>query len=104
MTKIVVTSKKPVLTAERGRLPMNLPVEVSPLLAKQLLESGVAVLFETKEKMDRPMQADGATAPSSALQAGRVSQPPMLSESESGAKRRGRPRKEASLSQTPATA
>lgn len=93
--KIVVTSKKPVLTAERGRLPVNVPIEVSDLLGAHLLEQGVAVLFETKEKMDRPIAAAGMEERSSALPVAQASPQTMLSESSNGAKRRGRPKKEA---------
>lgn len=95
MTQIVVTSKKPVITAERGRLPRDVPVDVSPLLAAHLLEQGVAVLLETKEAMNRPIEAAGTTAPSSALPAAQASPQTTLSSSEPGAKRRGRPKKEA---------
>lgn len=93
MPQIVVTSKKPVLTMERGRLPMGVPVEVSDLLAKHLMEQGVAVLMETKERMDRPTEAAGLTAPSSALPVAQVCAPTTSSESEPGVRRRGRPRK-----------
>lgn len=93
MPQIVVTSKKPVLTMERGRLPMGVPVEVSDLLAKHLMEQGVAVLMETKERMDRPTVAAGLTAQSSALPVAQASTLTTSSESEPGARRRGRPRK-----------
>lgn len=46
--KIIVTTKKPVLTQERGRLPAGVPVEVSPLLAAFLIERGEAQAVETK--------------------------------------------------------
>lgn len=95
MTKIVVTSKKPVITAERGRLPMNVPVEVSSLLAAHLLEQGVAVLLETKEAMVRPTVAAGKEEPSSVSPAAPASPETTLSSSEPGARRRGRPKKEA---------
>lgn len=95
--KIVVTSKKPVLTTY-GRLPANVPVDVADQLAKFLIERGDAVLFETKQAIDRPSEAAGKTEPSSASPAAQASQVTTPSESESGAKRRGRPRKEASSS------
>lgn len=47
---IVVTSKKPVRTAERGTLPTGIPVEVSEPLGKFLIEQGVAALVETKSE------------------------------------------------------
>lgn len=93
--KIVVTSKKPVLTAERGRLPVGIPVEVSDLLGAHLLEQGVAVLLETKEAMERPIEAAGKVEPLSALPVARALQQTTLNESSNGAKRRGRPKKEA---------
>lgn len=93
MPKIVVTSRKPVLTSERGRLPMGIPVDVSGELARFLIEQGVAVLMETKERMDRPTEAAGLTALSSALPVAQASTLTTSSESEPGARRRGRPRK-----------
>ena len=102
--KIIVVSKKPVFTAERGRLPKDVPVDVSSILAKFLIDRGEAVLLETKEALNRPTEAAGMGALSSASPVAQVLQPTMLSESAFGAKRRGRPRKEASLLQTPLTA
>lgn len=102
--KIVVTSKKPVLTAERGRLPIGIPVDVSPLLAQHLLESGAAVLMETKEQMERPPVAAGKMEPSYVLPVAPALPMTTLTESENGdkPKRRGRPPK-ALLSQTQPT-
>jgi hypothetical protein len=97
MPKIVVTSRKPVLTSERGRLPMGIPVDVSGELARFLIEQGVAVLMETKERMDRPTVAAGSTAPSSALPVAPALPMTTSSESEPGdstaPRKRGRPRK-----------
>lgn len=95
--KIVITSKKPVLTPY-GRLPAGRPIDVNDHLSKFLIERGDAVLFETKQAIDRPSEAAGKTEPSSASLAAQASQVTTPSESESGAKRRGRPRKEASSS------
>ena len=92
--KIVVVTKKPVLT-QFGRLVHGLPVDVPPQLAKFLIDRGDAVAYETKERMDRPIEADGTAALSSAWHQGHPLQPQTLSASEPGAKRRGRPRKEA---------
>lgn len=100
--KIVVINKKPVLT-QFGRLPKDLPVDVPDQLAKFLIERGDAVALETKEKMDRPTEAAGTTEPLSASPVAQVSQQTTLSASESGVKRRGRPRKEASSLPTPAS-
>lgn len=95
MPKIVITSRKPVLTAERGRLPAGIPVEVSDLLAQHLIEQGVAVRMETKEAMTRPTETAGETVQSFALPAGLPSQQTTPNESEPGARKRGRPRKNA---------
>jgi hypothetical protein len=100
--KIVVITKKPVLTTY-GRLPKDKPVDVNDHLARFLIERGDAVAFETKERMDRPSVAAGAMEPSSALPVAQASQVTMLSESEPGVKRRGRPRKEASSLPIPPT-
>jgi hypothetical protein len=102
MTKIVVTNKKPVLT-QFGRLPRDIPTDVPHQLAVFLVERGDAVYLETKEAMDRPFVAAGIKELSSALPVAPASQSQTLSESASGVKRRGRPRKEASLLQTPPT-
>jgi hypothetical protein len=75
-------------------------VEVSDLLGKQLIESGVAVLLEVKERIDRPFVDAGKMESLSALPAAQASTSETLNSSVSGAKKRGRPRKEASLSQT----
>jgi len=94
MTKIVVTSTKPVLT-HMGKLPKGIPQDVPEQLAKFLIEQGVAVLFETKEKMDRPTVAAGTEELSSALPVAPAYTEMTLTVSEPGAKRRGRPKKEA---------
>lgn len=93
--KIVITSRKPVLTAERGRLPVGIPIDVSDLLGAHLLEQGVAVLFETKEAMDRPIEAAGKVEPLSASPVAQALPQTTLNESSNGVKRRGRPKKEA---------
>jgi hypothetical protein len=98
--KIVVVTKKPVLTPT-GRLPKDIPVDVADQLGKFLIERGDAVLFEVKERIDRPFVDAGKMELSSALPAAPVSTSEMLISSENGAKKRGRPRKEALLLQTP---
>lgn len=55
---IVVTSKKPVRTAECGVLPTGIPVEVTDPLGKFLIEQGLAALVETKSDQEpAPEQA-----------------------------------------------
>lgn len=97
--KIVITSKKPVLTAQ-GRLPAGVSVDVPDQLGIFLINEGLAVLLETKEQMDRPTQTVGMVEQSSVSPAVLVSPQTTLKESESGKKRRGRPPK-ALLLQTP---
>ena len=91
--KIVVTTRKPVLT-QLGRLPKDVPVDVPPQLASFLIERGDAVLLETKEAMDRPIEAAGTTVQSSALPVAPALPVMTLSVPKFGAKRRGRPKKE----------
>lgn len=98
--KIVVVTKKPVLTPT-GRLPKDIPIEVKDHLGKFLIERGDAVLFEVKERLDRPFVIAGKVEPLSAAPAAQASTSETLESSEPGAKKRGRPRKEASSSQTP---
>jgi hypothetical protein len=92
--KIVVVTKKPVLT-QFGRLPKDIPVEVNDHLARFLIDRGDAVAYETKVAMDFPPLAAGLTALSSAQPVAQVFTETTSSASEPGAKRRGRPRKEA---------
>jgi hypothetical protein len=94
MTKIVVTSSKPVLT-HMGRLPKGVPTDVPPTLASFLVEQGVAVLYETKVSMDRPIEAAGTTELLSASPAAPLSPQTTLPTSNAGEKpkRRGRPAK-----------
>jgi hypothetical protein len=46
--KIIITSKKPVLTAECGRLPSGVPVDVSDALGAFLVARGDAAKVEVK--------------------------------------------------------
>ena len=100
--KIVVVTKKPVLT-QFGRLPKDIPVDVPDQLGIFLIERGDAVTFEVKERIDRPFVDAGKAELSSAAPAAQASTSETLSTSDSGAKKRGRPRKEALSSQTQPT-
>lgn len=95
MTKIVVTSKKPVRT-QFGVLPKDIPIDLPHGLATFLMDRGEAVLYETKVAMDRPTLASGETEPLLPSPAAPVSQSTTLSLSEPGEKpkRRGRPPKQ----------
>jgi hypothetical protein len=97
--KIVVVTKKPVLT-QFGRLAKDIPIDVPDQLGKFLIERGDAVLFEVKERLDRPFVIAGSVEPLSAAPAAQASTNETLSTSDNGAKKRGRPRKEASSSPT----
>jgi hypothetical protein len=100
--KIVVVTKKPVLT-QFGRLAKDVPVDVPDQLAKFLIERGDAVAFEVKQRIDRPFVIAGSVEPLSAAPAAPASTSETLELSENGAKKRGRPRKEASSLLTPPT-
>jgi len=82
---IVIVSKKPVLTPT-GRLPAGVPIEVNDNLAQFLIERGDAVYLETKEKMDRPIEAAGKEEPSSVLPAAHLSQKRTWKRSKDGVK------------------
>lgn len=92
--KIYITASHPVRTME-GILPSGVPIEVKPQLGRFLIDQGVAVLFETKEKMTRPTETAGKEEPLSALPVAQASPVTTPNESEPGARKRGRPRKNA---------
>jgi stringent starvation protein B len=84
-------------------LPKDIPVDVPDQLGIFLIERGDAVTFEVKERIDRPFVDAGKAELSSAAPAAQASTSETLSTSDSGAKKRGRPRKEALSSQTQPT-
>ena len=55
--QIIITSKKPVLTANYGHLPAGIPTEVDVHTGKFLIEHGVAALVEHKTPEPAPEQA-----------------------------------------------
>jgi hypothetical protein len=55
--RIIITTDKPISTLEHGRLPKDIPIDVNPLTAKQLIEMGVAVAVETKAPIVEPVEA-----------------------------------------------
>jgi hypothetical protein len=99
--KIVVTTKKILRTVKHGVLPRGIPVEIDDSLAKFYISRGDAMRYETKEAIDRPLEAVGQDVQSSALPAAPVLPEQTLSESEVGVKKRGR--KKRSLLPTPAS-
>jgi hypothetical protein len=52
--QIIVTTKKPVLTADHGRLPFGVPVKVSETLGAFLIERGDAKPIEVKAPVPIP--------------------------------------------------
>jgi hypothetical protein len=96
--KIVFISETPMLHDRLGRIMPGQTVDVPESQAREWLRNGWAQLYETKVMQDRPSVAAGVMVLSPALPAAPASPQETLSASESGAKRRGRPRKEASLS------
>ena len=53
--QIIITSKKPVLTANYGHLPAGIPTEVDDHTGKFLIEHGVAALVEHKTHEPAPV-------------------------------------------------
>jgi hypothetical protein len=95
--KIVYIANTPMLHDRIGRIMPGQTVEVPDFQAREWLRNGWAQLYETKVMQDRPSMAAGVMEPSPALPAAPASQVETLNASEPGVKRRGRPRKEASL-------
>jgi len=91
--KIVIISKKGVIDDIKGRLPTNALVDLPDHKALFYISRGEAMRFETKVQQERPSQAVGAEELLSVSPAAQVSAQTTSSESATGAKRRGRPRK-----------
>ena len=95
---------KPVIYHDRlGALKKGRVVDLPDNQAREFLQRGWVEHYETKVIRERPIPADGREALSSASQVAQASPSLTVSESESGAKKRGRPRKEASSSRTQPT-
>lgn len=92
---IVVITAREMLHDRLGRLVKGRVVDVPDHQALEWLRRGYAQRYETKVMQERPYMAAGAMEPSSASPVAQVSQPQTLSESSTGAKKRGRPKKEA---------
>lgn len=76
-----------------GKLEKGRRVDVPENQAKEWLSRGWATRYETKVMQDRPLSGAGALL--SASPVAQASPPQTLSESSNGAKKRGRPKKEA---------
>lgn len=55
--QIIVTAKKPVLTADHGRLPAGIPVEVPDTLGAFLIGRGDAKRLEVKATLSLPARS-----------------------------------------------
>jgi len=88
--KIVVTTKKPVISPDGRRLPQGLPIDVADLYGKFLLAEGLAVTVEHKEAQDRPTGGAGEGTQSSVPPVAQVLTKQTLPASPTG-KKRGRP-------------
>jgi hypothetical protein len=88
---------KPVIYHDRlGALRKGRVVELPENQAREFLQRGWVEAYETKVIRERPIPADGREALSSAVQVAPASQSQILNESNPGAKKRGRPKKEQS--------
>jgi hypothetical protein len=95
---------KPVIYHDRlGALRKGRVVDLPEKQAQEFLRKGWVERYETKVIRERPIPADGREALSSASQVAQASPSPTVSESEPGAKKRGRPRKEPLSSPTQPT-
>ena len=55
--KIVVTTKKPVISPDGRRLARDIPIDVAELYGRFLIAEGLALPLEVKEAQDRPTGA-----------------------------------------------
>ena len=94
--KITITTKKKPIDDRLGRLEFNNTYDLPDHKALFYIHRGEAMLYETKVNQDFPCVADGLTAQSSALDLGRALPQTTVSESESGAKKKGRKPKQSS--------
>ena len=94
--QITITTKKPVFDDVHGRLNEGDVVDVSAQKANFYIKEGLAMCYQTKVLQDRPSLGAGVTEPLSALPVAQVSPQTTVSESESGAKKRGRKPKQSS--------
>lgn len=93
--QIIITTRKPVFDDNLGRLKEGDVVEINERKANFYIQEGLAMSYQTKVIQDRPLVVAGATEPLSALPPAQVLPQTTVNESESGAKKRGRKKKEA---------
>lgn len=86
--KIVITSKKPVLTDKYGRLPKDKVIDIDDSTAKFLIERKDAILYETKEGQDNTLKVEiGQVSQQSVLPVAPVLPKKTLTKSKCGAKK-----------------
>ena len=88
--QITITTKKPVYDDAHGRLNNGDVVDIPDHKANFYIREGLAMSYQTKVMQDRPLQVVGATEQLSASPAAQVLPQTTATESESGAKKRGR--------------
>jgi len=93
--KISMLNKKAIFDDKLGRLTQGQVVELPDHKARFFISRGEAELYETKVIRENPYKTAGEVLQPSASPAVLVLPKQTLGASESGEKRRGRPRKEA---------
>ena len=94
--KIVITTRKPVFDDNLGRLNEGDVVEIADRKANFYIQEGLAMCYQTKVLQDRPCLGAGVVEPLSALPVAQALPQTTVSESESGAKKKGRKPKQSS--------
>lgn len=88
--KIVVTTKKPVISPDGRRLARDIPIDVADLYGRFLVAEGLALPLEVKEAQDRPTGGAGEGTQSSVPPVAQVFAKQTLPALPTG-KKRGRP-------------
>lgn len=94
--QITITTKKPVFDDVHGRLKEGDVIDVAAQKANFYIGQGLAMSYQTKVMQDRPSLGAGVTEPLSALPVAPVLPQTTVSESEPGAKKKGRKPKQSS--------
>ena len=90
--KVVVCEKKEIHLSDGPRFA-GAVLELPDRVALRYMERGAVERYETKVVCEVPLADAGAAEPLSASPVGQASTEPTAKPSESGAKKRGRPRK-----------